>query len=272
MTTLRDSPSGPLVALISSTSDVDNQSAVAGATASLALDTLETRMRALEVYEVLETFQGGLPNGVAATNQIGGIGEHSWSFLQANSAVSLFNRPNSIKNQLGRYTISTGTSGRCGFMLGSSGTPAPGIGLLPTQIVSVEWSAAPDTSSGLNGKYRWGFGTNTSLSRMGTDGIFFEADDSIAGDTWRCIARKSNVEVVALTGITWKPNGTYAKLGIFRETNGDFRFELNDVVVGLIAAVSIPTTRIVAACQCEATVNSGQSLEFDTCRLRYRRL
>ena len=271
MTTLRQSPSGPLVDLISSTSDVHNDSVVAGSDTSLALDVLETRMRVLEAYEVLETFQGGVAGNVTGADQVGNVGDHSWSFF-GSSATRNLGRPNDAQSKLGRYTVSGGTSMRVGVMLGSSGTPARGIGLLATQINSIEWSGVCAASGGLNGQYRYGFGTSVSVASMGTDGIFFEGDDGIAGDTWRCIARKAGVPTLALTSVTWKPNGTYFKLGIFRLDDGRFRFDIDDVTVATLAANAIPTTRMVAACQCESTVNSGQSIVFDTCRLRYRRL
>lgn len=267
--TFRDPPSGPLVPLTSSTDDVENDSSVSGSSTSIALDTLDARLRVIESYEVLETFQGGIDT-LTGANQVGGLGDHSWSFF-GTGATRNFGRPNNSLTKYGRYSVGGGTSTFTGFMLGSSTTPAPGIGLLSTQIESVEWSAACNTSSGLNGKYRFGVGTNVTLTSMGTNGIFFEGDEFISNN-WRCIARKAGVNTTFATTTSWKPNGTYFKLGLFRLTNGDFRFDVNDVTVATLLASAMPVTRMLVACQCESTINSGQGIEFDTCRLRYRRV
>lgn len=265
--TLRNSPSGPLIDFASSTSEVDNDSVVPGASSSDALDVLDTRLTEFTRGNIVEYFAGGADHTSAPQTL---LGDSAWSvFGTSTTLVQVFHFVG-ISNRYGMYNLSAVATTQIGaLMLGSSAEVNPGFGFLPSQIESVEWTCAVNVSSGLNGKYRFGFGSHAALSNFGPDGIFLEVDREIS-TFWRAIARRGGSQAVVTSAVVGT-NNVFFKVRVDRQTNGSFSYFVNDVLIANILAINMPTGRIFVGAQIESTINSGQDLLVDTCRLRYSR-
>ena len=258
MTRFRLSPSGPTIAIASTSDDVDNQSDVPeSSTLSEALDNLADP----PVVTLYDDFIGGASYNISAeVNLQARVGELKWLLASQNGAATLLRTSNgsgSLRGIIGISMLASSTH-RTGLFLAA---------LDPERVQSLFWRALLNSDNTFSSARRVGLGLNVNAN-FGGDGIYFEHSATVSANV-RAIANKGGAITTVNTGIAC-PVDTYQVFELRRVGTRSWEFYVNGAFGAAISGSAIPTVAISPACQANGVINTGTAMAVDTFQMTYR--